>query len=88
MKTGTRSFHRILSVLLAVMMLLSTGILTAFAADEEAETTTPTLADGEYIVSVQNWGGYATNDKTTTKTSISASPRALLSVKDGTIPLH
>lgn len=84
MKTGTRSFHRILSVLLAVMMLLSTGILTAFAADEEAETTTPTLADGEYIVPVQNWGGYATNDKTTTKTSISASPRALLSVKDGT----
>lgn len=83
---GKKTFHRFLSVLLAVAMLLSTGIGSAFAAENDTATTT--LADGEYIVPIQNWGGYATTngrtDKKDTGTSISASPRALLTVQDGT----
>ena len=89
MTKKTSLLHRMLSALLAVVMLLSCSAVTAFAADgdaaeSDAAETAPALADGEYIVSVQNWGGYATNDKTTTQTKISASPRALLTVKDGT----
>lgn len=79
MTKKTSLLHRMLSALLAVVMLLSCSAVTAFAADgdaaeSDAAETAPTLADGEYIVPVQNWGGYATNDKTTTQTKISASP--------------
>ena len=52
---GKKPFHRFLSVLLAVAMLLSTVIGSAFAAENDTAATT--LADGEYIVPVLSCSG-------------------------------
>lgn len=57
MTKKTSQQRRMLSALLAVVMLLSCSEVTAFAADGNAAETAPALADGEYIVPIQNWGG-------------------------------
>lgn len=57
MTKKTSQQRRMLSALLAVVMLLSCSEVTAFAADGNAAETAPALADGEYIVPLQNWGG-------------------------------